>query len=613
MRSAPRWSGRCLSRKECRIERCFAYRPASDLVAHRQFVKVHVIAERSTGREWDFPESPPFVALRKRIVDCDINSPHESWIDVAHEVGCEHDESTEDLEALQKIGDLQICIAVPCVADFCSATKQRIGFIEEEHLVADRGGIKHLFEIFLGLSDVLAHHRGKVNDEQIKPEFAGDNLSRQGLAGSRVTRKQGNQSRWRDRRKSPPVVDRFAVAVARNEFFEMTAPVIVENEVVPASAGSNSAGESVDWSARESANRPVEVTVAAGGDFGCPFELLRRQPVSEPVDVERRTRWTTRRRPLDRRWHEILAMPGREVPWWQFRVRTWPPMGCAQHARSSGATAGRSSVASMQMPAPRSVASRTAARQAVSDVSGGTTRIWSAASRVPARGVVVPDRVRSQTRVDIAHRCSLPRSRTGSGLKFGIRSSLACQGPHDRRLDSNPSGHPTDRCCRRRGCARARPDPAPTVIAPGCCFPRSLPRRSRLILVAAGSSWSQPTRRWRRTSASTATQSARVSSSSAESPAFSAKIMNGVSWMPDWRSLRAASRSGCGFPWGPPATRRYATAPFFELVAAEALIASVRTRSAKRAHGLRSERVFFTWKARYTDHPNRGNNDAERR
>ena len=65
----------------------------------------------------------------------------------------------------------------------------------------------------------------------------------------------------------------------------MTAPVIVENEVVPASAGSNSTGESVDWPARESANRPVEVTVAAGGDFGCPFELLRRQPVSEPVDV----------------------------------------------------------------------------------------------------------------------------------------------------------------------------------------------------------------------------------------------------------------------------------------------------------------------------------------
>ena len=90
--------------------------------------------------------------------------------------------------------------------------------------------------------------------------------------------------------------------------------------------------------------------------------------------------------------------------------------------------------------------------------------------------------------------------------------------------------------------------------------------------------------------------------------------MNGVSWMPDWRSLRAASRSGCGFPLRSSSNSAIRDgSPFFELVAAEALIASVRTRSANRAHGLMSERVFFTWKARYTDHPNRGNNDAERR
>ena len=46
--------------------------------------------------------------------------------------------------------------------------------------------------------------------------------------------------------------------------------------------------------------------------------------------------------------------------------------------------------------------------------------------------------------------------------------------------------------------------------------------------------------------------------------------------------------------------------PLLRARCSRALIASVRTRSAKRAHGLMSERVFFTWKARYTDHPNRG-------
>ena len=65
----------------------------------------------------------------------------------------------------------------------------------------------------------------------------------------------------------------------------MTPPVIIENKVVPAAPGPNSTGESVDWAARESTNRSVEVPVAAGGDFGRPFELLRRQPVSEPVNV----------------------------------------------------------------------------------------------------------------------------------------------------------------------------------------------------------------------------------------------------------------------------------------------------------------------------------------
>ena len=54
------------------------------------------------------------------------------------------------------------------------------------------------------------------------------------------------------------------------------------------------------------------------GRCGWRFRLpVRVAPATAGVRAgrcERRTRWTTRRRPLDRRWHEILAMPGREVP-----------------------------------------------------------------------------------------------------------------------------------------------------------------------------------------------------------------------------------------------------------------------------------------------------------
>ncbi len=269
----------------------------------------------------------------------------------------------------------------------------------------------------------------------------------------------------------------------------MTAPVIVKNEVAP-TGGVELAGQ-VDRLARLRVGEPPR-----GGHGRCAWRCRLPVPVAPTTagarvgQCRRRTRWTTRCRPLDRRWHEFSPCPVGKRRDRNFVFGRDRPRTCAQHAQSNGAQQWvRSSVASMQMPAPQCCFAN-------HRPPGGFRCLgWHHENTIC--GEVLAGGARRRTRSGpvtntsgvqgIAAVC-IAVSRTGSGREVRVRSSLAFQAHMTAgsiRIERAPHGPVLS---TSRSAARAGPDPAPTVMAPGCCLPRSRPRRSRLIRVAAGSS-----------------------------------------------------------------------------------------------------------------------------
>jgi hypothetical protein len=85
--------------------------------------------------------------------------------------------------------------------------------IEEQHPVGVGSGPEHLVEVLLRLPDVLAHHLGQIDLEQVQAQLAGQHLGCEGLAGPGGAEEQrGGTGTARQLRGETPIIQNARAA-----------------------------------------------------------------------------------------------------------------------------------------------------------------------------------------------------------------------------------------------------------------------------------------------------------------------------------------------------------------------------------------------------------------
>ena len=97
--------------------------------------------------------------------------------------------AVEALHPLEQVGDLDVGVAVAGVLDLGALAEERVGLVEEQDAVDPVGLREDPVEVLLGLADVLVDDRREVDDVEVEPEVAGDDLGRHRLAGARSRRR----------------------------------------------------------------------------------------------------------------------------------------------------------------------------------------------------------------------------------------------------------------------------------------------------------------------------------------------------------------------------------------------------------------------------------------
>src|SRR3569623_2044712 len=168
---------------------------------------------RQLRREHAAPDLGAMRGIGKWKLHDESDAAKESGIEQRFRIGGEDGETAITLHALQEIGELDVGVAVVTVLHLAAFAEQRIGLVEQQHRAAGLGGTEQAFEVFLGLADVFAHHRGEVDAIKIAPEVGGDDLGREGLARAALAREQRTNAEAARplRGVAPLLVDRRAM------------------------------------------------------------------------------------------------------------------------------------------------------------------------------------------------------------------------------------------------------------------------------------------------------------------------------------------------------------------------------------------------------------------
>src|ERR1039457_2422229 len=140
------------------------------------------------------------------------------------------------LHALQQVVDLDVGVAVVAVPDLAAASEERVGLVEEQQGAALVGGVEHLAQVAFSLADVFADHAGQVDPVQGQPEFTGDDLGGQGLAGAGLASEQGSDAAAPgDGFGEAPVAQHGGPALHLvGEVAQQHGLLVRQNEIVPA-------------------------------------------------------------------------------------------------------------------------------------------------------------------------------------------------------------------------------------------------------------------------------------------------------------------------------------------------------------------------------------------
>ena len=97
------------------------------------------------------------------------------------------------------------------VLDVTAFAKQSIRLIKKQHRPAGLRPVKQALQVLFRLTNVFADDGGQIDPEQVQPDFVGNHLCRQSLAGPRLSGKQGDQPLTLPCPKPPVAIHLFAL------------------------------------------------------------------------------------------------------------------------------------------------------------------------------------------------------------------------------------------------------------------------------------------------------------------------------------------------------------------------------------------------------------------
>jgi len=156
-----------------------------------------VVESLDRGRlgEDRLPDGPANLLLGSLERDGVVDAPHERAVDVRLVVARQQDDAVVGLDPLEQVVDLHVRVAVGRVGDRGPVPENGVGLVEQQNRVGVFGLGENLFEVLLGLADVLAHDRGEVDLVQFHAGVGGDYLRGHRLPRPRGAGEQRNHAR----------------------------------------------------------------------------------------------------------------------------------------------------------------------------------------------------------------------------------------------------------------------------------------------------------------------------------------------------------------------------------------------------------------------------------
>src|SRR5277367_6959355 len=169
----------------------------------------------------------------------EADAPQESGVKRLFHVGGQHREPAILLHTLQKIGDLDVGVAIVAVLDFGALAEERVGLIEEEKRSAVFSRIEDTAQALFGLADVLADDLAEVDAVEIELQFIRKYLGSRCFSCAAYARKQCRDAQTAQTRfgESPAVVDMPAVAHLGGNRTQSLHLGLGQNQPIPAGGG----------------------------------------------------------------------------------------------------------------------------------------------------------------------------------------------------------------------------------------------------------------------------------------------------------------------------------------------------------------------------------------
>jgi len=148
-------------------------------------------------------------------------------------------ESAISLHPLQQVADFDVGIAVVAVLDLAPLAKQSVCLVEQQDGGTFFRCIENAAQVFLGFTDILAHHLAEVDHVKIEPQLIGEYFARHSLARAAGAGEQGSDPEAASSfgGKAPLLVDFRALAKTHRDLLEKAFLFFGENEVVPSGYG----------------------------------------------------------------------------------------------------------------------------------------------------------------------------------------------------------------------------------------------------------------------------------------------------------------------------------------------------------------------------------------
>lgn len=175
----------------------------------RQFVgsglayqRIAVVVEPN-GREHFPPQHFAQVGIGHRKVDHGLETAREGFVDIAAQVGGQHDSTREVFDALEQVGYFLVGMPVVGGSGRGALAEKSVSLIEKENPVPVFGHVEDLSQVFFGFADVFGNDHGKIDAVYIHAVLFADQSSHQGFPGTRGAVEERAVAGFQDAAQTP--------------------------------------------------------------------------------------------------------------------------------------------------------------------------------------------------------------------------------------------------------------------------------------------------------------------------------------------------------------------------------------------------------------------------